>query len=47
MATNEVGDPIESSAANPFVLAGFDGGVWAVDFLGTDVVRIDPALALG
>jgi virginiamycin B lyase len=41
--TNAVGTPITSPSANPFVIAGLDGLVWAVDFLGTDVIGIDPS----
>lgn len=39
------GGPAEtypSGVGNPFVLAGWDGQLWAVDFSGTEVVRIDP-----
>jgi YVTN family beta-propeller protein len=38
---------VPSSVQNPFVAAELDGQLWVVDFLGTDVVRIDPALAAG
>ena len=31
-----------SGVDNPFVVAGWDGRLWAVDFTGTEVVRIDP-----
>ena len=40
---DEIGTGVDATSANPFVIAGLDGVVWAVDFLGTDVVRIDPA----
>jgi YVTN family beta-propeller protein len=35
--------PVTSGVGNPFVLAGYRGDAWAVDFVGTDVVRIDPS----
>jgi YVTN family beta-propeller protein len=35
---------VPSSVQNPFVAAELDGQLWLVDFLGTDVVRVDPAL---
>ncbi len=35
--------PVPSGVGNPFVLAGYRGRVWVVDFTGTDVVRIDPS----
>jgi hypothetical protein len=36
-------EPLSSGVGNPFVLAGYRGQVWVVDFTGTDVVRIDPS----
>jgi YVTN family beta-propeller protein len=45
-ADNSVGPAVVSSVNNPFVIAGMDGEVWAVDYVGTDVVRIDPSLAV-
>ena len=41
--TNSVGTPVESAAVNPFVVAAVEGVLWSVDFLGTDVIRIDPS----
>jgi hypothetical protein len=38
---------LASHSANPFVVAGWDHLLWAVDFAGTDVVAIDPARARG
>jgi YVTN family beta-propeller protein len=35
--------PVSSGVGNPFVLAGYRGRVWVVDFAGTDVVRINPS----
>jgi streptogramin lyase len=32
---------VDSTSGNPFVITGADGHLWAVDFVGTDVVRID------
>lgn len=46
-STNAVGQPVASHSANPFVVAGWDHVLWAVDFAGTDVVAIDPARARG
>jgi streptogramin lyase len=34
---------VPSTTQNPFVAAELDGQLWVVDFIGTDVVRIDPA----
>ncbi len=36
--------PWPTGLANPFVLAGYRGRIWVVDFLGTDVVSFDPAV---
>lgn len=38
-----VSGPWPTGLGNPFVLAGFRGRIWVVDFLGTDVVTFDPA----
>ena len=46
-STNAVGRPISSGTGNPFVVAGGDHLLWAVDFAGTDVVAIDPLTARG
>lgn len=35
--------PVSSGVSNPFVLAGYRGQVWVVDFAGTDIVRINPS----
>jgi hypothetical protein len=35
---------VPSTVGNPFVAAELDGMLWLVDFAGTDVVGIDPAL---
>ena len=40
--TTEAGS-VPSTVHNPFVAAELDGQLWVVDFVGTDVVRIDPA----
>jgi YVTN family beta-propeller protein len=37
---------LASGTGNPFVISGYDGKVWAVDFAGEDVVAIDPHRAL-
>jgi YVTN family beta-propeller protein len=34
---------VPSTVHNPFVAAELDGQLWVVDFVGTDVVRLDPA----
>ena len=34
---------VPSAVHNPFVAAELDGQLWLVDFVGTDVVRVDPA----
>ena len=34
---------VSSTLHNPFVAAELDGQLWLVDFVGTEVVRIDPA----
>jgi YVTN family beta-propeller protein len=36
--------PWPTGLDNPFVLAGYRGRIWVVDFLGTDVVTFDPAV---
>jgi streptogramin lyase len=33
---------VPSGVRNPFVLAELDGQLWVVDFVGSDVVRVDP-----
>lgn len=40
--TDAVGPALTRTTGNPFVVAGHEGAVWAVDYVGTDVVRIDP-----
>jgi YVTN family beta-propeller protein len=40
-ATNTVTATLDSTVANPFVITGDDGQLWAVDFKGTEAVRID------
>lgn len=40
--TGEPKGLLDSQVTEPFVIAGFDGLVWAADFQGTDVVRIKP-----
>jgi len=37
------GRVIDSGVGWPFVIAGYDGSIWAPDFSGTDLVRIDPS----
>jgi YVTN family beta-propeller protein len=32
-----------SASLNPFVICGYDGSIWAVDFLGSDVLQINPS----
>ena len=34
---------VPSTVHNPFVTAELDGRLWVVDFIGTDVVQLDPA----
>jgi YVTN family beta-propeller protein len=36
-------ESVPSTVQNPFVAAELDGQLWVVDFLGSDVVRIDPS----
>jgi YVTN family beta-propeller protein len=38
-----VSGPFHSGLANPFVLVGYRGLIWAVDFLGHDIATLDPA----
>jgi YVTN family beta-propeller protein len=40
-SSNAVTATFDSSVADPFVITGADGELWAADFLGTDAVRID------
>lgn len=37
--------PLDSAVGTPFVIAGYQGLVWAVDYSGSDVVAIDPGKA--
>ncbi len=39
------GRVLDSGVGWPFVIAGFDGLIWAADYTGTDLVRIDPSLS--
>ena len=39
------GRVIDSGVGWPFVIAGLDGKIWAADYTGTDLVRIDPTLS--
>jgi YVTN family beta-propeller protein len=39
----EVSGPFHTGLANPFVLVGYRGLIWAVDFLGHDVAAFAPA----
>lgn len=41
--TDSVTATFRSTVANPFVITGGDGELWAADFLGTEAVRIDLA----
>ncbi|MEP6649680.1 MAG: hypothetical protein ABJA74_07165 [Lapillicoccus sp.] len=45
--SNTVGPPLASHSGNPFVVAGWDHLLWAVDYTGTDVVAIDPTKTPG
>ncbi len=40
---DQVTGPFHSGLANPFVLVGYRGRIWSVDFLGHDVSVFDPA----
>ena len=42
-ATNKVTATLDSTTGNPFVITGAGGRLWAVDFVGTEVVSIDLA----
>jgi YVTN family beta-propeller protein len=42
-ATDTVTATFDSTVANPFVITGGDGELWAADYLGTEAVRIDLA----
>ena len=42
-ATDTVTATFRSTVANPFVITGGHGQLWAADFLGTEAVRIDLA----
>lgn len=42
-ASNTVTATFRSTVANPFVITGGDGDLWAADYLGTEAVRIDLA----
>ena len=38
---------VPSTVQKPFVAAELDGRLWVVDFIGTDVVQLDPARIIG
>jgi len=42
LASGETLGEVASGVVNPFVVAGYRGRLWAVDYAGTDVVAIDP-----
>jgi YVTN family beta-propeller protein len=39
------GRVLDSGVGWPFVIAGVDGLIWAADYTGTDLVRLDPSLS--
>ncbi len=43
LTSDPSGRVIDSGVGWPFVIAGYDGSIWAPDYAGTDLVRIDPS----